>query len=102
MLMGKSHERQCLVHELSIILSIENVFWLTVVHVQALEVPRKMGVQQGIMQGITVGFTNCTFLCSYALAFWYGSTRVRAGKYDGESSILKPFPHSAAKACMPV
>ncbi|CAL8467005.1 g6541 [Coccomyxa elongata] len=49
----------------------------------ALEVPMKMGVQQGIMQGITVGFTNCTFLCSYALAFWYGSTRVRAGKYDG-------------------
>lgn len=46
----------------------------------------KLGVQQGIMQGITVGFTNCTFLCSYALAFWYGSTRVRAGKYDGEAA----------------
>jgi hypothetical protein len=43
----------------------------------------KMGVKQGIMQGVTVGFTNCTFLCCYALAFWYGSTRVRAGKYDG-------------------
>ena len=42
-----------------------------------------MGVKQGIMQGITVGFTNLTFLCSYALAFWYGSTRVHAGAYDG-------------------
>lgn len=55
---------------------------------QALDVPMKVGVKQGIMQGVTVGFTNCTFLCSYALAFWYGSTRVRAGKYDGE----KCFP----------
>ena len=43
-----------------------------------------VGVKQGIMQGITVGFTNLTFLCSYALAFWYGSTRVHAGAYDGE------------------
>ena len=52
-------------------------------HHQALEVPMRMGVRQGIMQGITVGFTNLTFLGSYALAFWYGSTRVRAGAYDG-------------------
>ena len=43
----------------------------------------RVGVKQGIMQGITVGTTNCVFLCSYALAFWYGATRVRAGKYDG-------------------
>ena len=50
---------------------------------QALEVPMRVGVKQGIMQGITVGTTNCVFLCSYALAFWYGATRVRAGKYDG-------------------
>ena len=50
---------------------------------QALEVPQAVGVKQGIMQGITVGFTNLTFLCSYALAFWYGSTRVHAGAYDG-------------------
>lgn len=57
---------------------------MAAVPTQALEVPQKMGVQQGIMQGITVGITNCTFLCAYALAFWYGSTRVRAGKYDGE------------------
>lgn len=56
---------------------------LTCVSMQALEVPMRMGVKQGIMQGITVGTTNCVFLCSYALAFWYGSTRVRAGKYDG-------------------
>ena len=44
----------------------------------------RVGVKQGIMQGVTVGTTNCVFLCSYALAFWYGSTRVRAGAYDGE------------------
>ena len=54
---------------------------------QALEVPMRVGVKQGIMQGITVGTTNCVFLCSYALAFWYGSTRVRASKYDG-----RPLP----------
>ena len=53
----------------------------------------KMGVQQGIMQGITVGFTNCTFLCSYALAFWYGSARVRAGKYDGAAAQLNTPPN---------
>jgi len=48
----------------------------------------RVGVKQGIMQGITAGTTNCVFLCSYALAFWYGSTRVRAGKYNGASHCL--------------
>ncbi len=47
----------------------------------------RVGVKQGIMQGITVGTTNCVFLCSYALALWYGSTRVRAGKYDGRPPL---------------
>ena len=55
---------------------------------QALELPMRVGVKQGIMQGVTVGTTNCVFLCSYALAFWYGSTRVRAGAYDGERPPL--------------
>jgi hypothetical protein len=43
------------------------------------------------MQGITVGTTNCVFLCSYALAFWYGATRVRAGKYDGALPLLQGY-----------
>jgi hypothetical protein len=53
---------------------------------QALDLPARMGVAQGIAQGVIVGFTNLTFLGSYALAFWYGSTRVRAGAYDGAPS----------------
>ena len=55
----------------------------------------RVGVKQGIMQGITVGTTNCVFLCSYALAFWYGSTRVRAGKYDGRPPpAFTPLDHT--------
>ncbi len=58
----------------------------------------RVGVKQGIMQGITVGTTNCVFLCSYALAFWYGSTRVRAGKYDGRPPLAStPHRHSRCK-----
>ena len=59
---------------------------------QALELPMRVGVKQGIMQGVTVGTTNCVFLCSYALAFWCGSTRVRAGKYDGEGPCFISQP----------
>ena len=70
---------------------------------QALEVPQAVGVKQGIMQGITVGTTNLTFLCSYALAFWYGSTRVHAGAYVGAppprfgsiSELIKAYPRVA-------
>ena len=58
----------------------------------------RVGVKQGIMQGVTVGTTNCVFLCSYALAFWYGSTRVRAGAYDGEGPCFKPQPE-ASQTC---
>ena len=62
---------------------------------QALELPMRVGVKQGIMQGVTVGTTNCVFLCSYALAFWYGATRVRAGKYDGEGPCFDPQPEAS-------
>lgn len=48
---------------------------------QALAFPEKMGIWQGLYSGFTVGFMNCTFLCAYALALWYGSTRVAANQY---------------------
>ena len=62
----------------------------------------RVGVKQGIMQGVTVGTTNCVFLCSYALAFWYGSTRVRAGRYDGGcpgSSLDRRPPKTSHTDC---
>lgn len=65
------------------VFSCAKSYMLCVCCMQALEVPARMGVAQGIAQGVVVGFTNLTFLGSYALAFWYGSTRVRAGAYDG-------------------
>ena len=65
---------------------------LALMRLQALELPIRVGVKQGIMQGVIVGTTNCVFLCSYALAFWYGSTRVRAGRYDGKCPRIKPQP----------
>lgn len=48
---------------------------------QALAFPEKMGIWQGLYSGFTVGFMNCIFLCAYALALWYGSTRVEAKQY---------------------
>jgi hypothetical protein len=52
-----------------------------VVGSQALAYPEKVGIRQGFYHGFTIGFMNCTFLCAYALALWFGSTRVIAGEY---------------------
>lgn len=45
--------------------------------------PLQVGIKGGFLNGIVLGFANCCFLCIYALALWYGGTRVRAGKYTG-------------------
>ena len=35
------------------------------------------------MHGVTLGLANGAFLGAYALALWYGSTRVQAGTMTG-------------------
>lgn len=42
-----------------------------------------MGIRQGFLGGLVVGVTNCAAFCAYALALWYGSTRIAAGTYTG-------------------
>ena len=41
--------------------------------------PVQLGEWQGLLAGFTLGSTRLVFFCSYALAVWYGSTRVAAG-----------------------
>ena len=42
-----------------------------------------MGIKQGFLGGVVVGVTNAVAFFAYALALWYGSTRVAAGAYSG-------------------
>lgn len=49
----------------------------------SLNRPMQVGIKGGAFNGLIIGFANCVFLCSYALALWYGGVRVRAGKYTG-------------------
>lgn len=48
--------------------------------------PMQVGIRGGLLNGIVIGAVQCLFLCSYALALWYGGTRVRAGKYTGRNA----------------
>jgi hypothetical protein len=45
----------------------------------------QVGIRQGFLGGLVVGVTNCVAFFAYALALWYGSTRVEAGAYTGGS-----------------
>lgn len=49
----------------------------------SLSRPMQVGIKGGLLNGIVIGSVQCIFMCSYALALWYGGTRVRAGKYSG-------------------
>lgn len=49
----------------------------------SLEEPMRVGIRQGMLSGLTVGATNCVAFCAYALAMWYGGTRVADGAYTG-------------------
>ena len=39
--------------------------------------------QAAALQGAVFGLANAVFLWTYALALWFGWTRVRAGEYTG-------------------
>lgn len=43
----------------------------------------QVGIRQGFLGGLVVGITNGVAFFAYALALWYGSTRVVAGAYNG-------------------
>ncbi|KFM27090.1 ABC transporter B family member 4 [Auxenochlorella protothecoides] len=49
----------------------------------SLEDPVRVGIKQGAFAGMIVGFTNLVAFGAYALALWYGSTRILAGEYTG-------------------
>lgn len=55
----------------------------------SLRKPMQVGIRGGLLNGLIIGFANCVFLCAYALALWYGGTRIRAGKYNGKPSQLR-------------
>lgn len=45
------------------------------------------GIKGGFFSGLLLGFSNLAFLCSFALALWYGGLRVRDGKYTGQLQL---------------
>jgi ATP-binding cassette, subfamily B (MDR/TAP), member 1 len=49
----------------------------------ALDAPLKVGIKQGFYGGFTTGMANLVAYCGYALAMWYGATRVADGVYTG-------------------
>ena len=50
---------------------------------RALALPERAGAEAAAMQGAVFGLANAAFLWTYALALWFGHTRVRAGEYTG-------------------
>jgi ABC-type multidrug transport system fused ATPase/permease subunit len=50
---------------------------------ESLDPPLQVGIRQGFLGGLVVGITNGVAFFAYALALWYGSTRVEAGDYTG-------------------
>eukprot|EP00891_Asterochloris_glomerata_P003655 jgi/Astpho2/3655/e_gw1.00059.3.1_t len=57
----------------------------------SLQKPMQTGILSGALSGCTLGTANLIFMCSYALALWYGGVRVRAGKYTGGSVLTVLF-----------
>ena len=53
------------------------------VHEQMLVGPERAGIKGAMLQGFSVGSINGLFPWAWALALWYGSTRVAAGDYSG-------------------
>jgi ATP-binding cassette subfamily B (MDR/TAP) protein 1 len=49
----------------------------------ALHAPLQVGIKQGFYGGFTTGMANLVAYCGYALAMWYGATRVADGVYTG-------------------
>lgn len=58
---------------------------------QKLAVPLKVGYQQGWVQGLSIGALLFIIFCSYALALYYGSTRVAAGAMTGGTVLTVMF-----------
>lgn len=50
---------------------------------RALELPERAAARASALQGAVFGLANAIFLWTYALALWFGWTRVRAGEYTG-------------------
>ncbi|KDD76691.1 ABC transporter, partial [Helicosporidium sp. ATCC 50920] len=52
-------------------------------YTRTLDEPVRVGIRQGVYSGGIVGLTNMVAFSCYALALWYGSTRVIAGSMTG-------------------
>lgn len=50
---------------------------------RALELPERAGARASLLQGAVFGLANAVFLWTYALAIWFGHTRVKAGECTG-------------------
>ncbi len=66
---------------------------------QALAEPTRIGKAQGALYGATLGTAQDAFLCSYALALWFGSTRVQAGQLTGARSDALAGRPARARSC---
>ena len=70
----------------------------------------QVGIRQGFLGGLVVGITNCAAFSAYALALWYGSTRIVAGDYTGALCVCRaqavcvrvPACGAAANPCCPL
>jgi len=53
--------------------------------------PMRMGKIQGWVAGLTIGFTQFSFLGSFALALWFGSIMVASGRNTGGDVVAALF-----------
>ena len=53
------------------------------------------------MHGVTLGLANGAFLGAYALALWFGSTRVQAGAMTGPLQLhcIRAFAAQLTLTC---
>ncbi|KAJ8901532.1 hypothetical protein NDN08_007376 [Rhodosorus marinus] len=56
-----------------------------------LEGATRAGIRKSFWHALGSGLTNCTLICSYGLAFWYGSLLVRGGTILGQDVFIVIF-----------
>lgn len=58
---------------------------------QRLAEAEKKGIYKSVMAAVSIGVTMLVLFGSYSLAFWYGSTMVRAGEISAGNVVLVFF-----------
>lgn len=66
-----------------------------------IELARQQNTKKGIMSGLAMGTTMFIMFCTYALAFWYGSTLIESGEMEA-GGIVTTFFGTPARLAAPV